>query len=171
MLALSVALRSGRSATPRSTPAIAVESGGRPSHDKSGRNRARTCDLFLVREALSQLSYSPVAHRMSVPRSAVGVKGGRNQSTEGAVIDIWWRQDRRNASLGRVIEHPKLGRVRCRCKSAPGAIGGSRRMTVARDRSADLEMRNGRASDQNQLSCVFRSHLPRRVPLGTITGT
>jgi hypothetical protein len=28
---------------------------------QGGRNRARTCDLFGVSEALSQLSYSPIA--------------------------------------------------------------------------------------------------------------
>jgi hypothetical protein len=35
----------------------------RPSN-AGGRNRVRTCDLFLVREALSQLSYSPILDRL-----------------------------------------------------------------------------------------------------------
>jgi hypothetical protein len=44
-------------------------------------------------------------------------------------------------------------------------------LAAARSRAAAIEMGNGRARDQNRLSCVFKSHLPRRVPLGTITGT
>ena len=44
----------------------------------SGRNRARTCDPFLVREVLSQLSYSPkvssAAPLCSVAQKTASVK-------------------------------------------------------------------------------------------------
>ena len=43
-----------------------------------GRNRARTCDLFLVREALSQLSYSPSAFGFSRAWFAAGAKYSKN---------------------------------------------------------------------------------------------
>ena len=42
--------------------------------DGGGRNRARTCDLLLVRQALCQLSYSPEALFRPRKTSEAGMK-------------------------------------------------------------------------------------------------
>ena len=55
------------------------------SKRRHGRNRARTCDLFLVREALSQLSYPPTSSRVYEGEGTMATVG-ISQMTRGHLL-------------------------------------------------------------------------------------
>ncbi len=77
-----------------------------------GRSRTRTCDLFLVREALSQLSYSPgIPSGDIIPHRPLGLsRGGCSKNGFSCVV---WNAFYLREALTRAWEpRPYLVRVR-----------------------------------------------------------